>query len=264
MGNDNPRPFFPMNSDGANFPLNFNRRAGTYSANASVQRDGAERLAEWLRDDISADARIIELGAGTGFFTKKLIEKNLRVVATDLAPEMVFHGKRECPEAAWEIRNGWELPANSFDWIFSSSLLQLMPRPEEMLRVFWNALRSGGKMLHGFFVAPTLNELYSLAEPDFFPLRWKTEAAWLANFEHAGFRILRAKATTSRVVYPSVVAFLHQLHDSGATANGGRKMPTGLLRKLLREYEKKFHAQELGVPAVYATWNFLQIECEKK
>jgi len=244
--------------------LNFSRRAATYAENASVQRDAAKWLAEWIDDEFLPRANIIELGAGTGFFTKKLVEKNLRVTATDISPEMVEHGKRACPEATWEICDGWTLPTDAFDWIFSSSLLQWMPRPKETLRGFYNALRSGGKMLHGFFVSPTLAQLYSLANRDFFPLRWRTETEWLENFEQAGFRILRAETNASRVIYPSAKAFLRRLHDSGVTAVSDKKMPAGTLRNLLRDYEEKFSAHEIGVPAVYATWNFLRIECEKK
>jgi len=244
--------------------LNFSHRAETYAENASVQRDAAKWLAEWIDCEILPSESVIELGAGTGFLTKKLLEKNLSVTATDISPEMVEHGKRACPEATWKICDGWKLPVNAFDWIFSSSLLQWMPRPKETLKGFYNALRRGGKMLHGFFVSPTLAELYSLAARDFFPLRWRTEAEWIENFEQTGFRILRSETNAVRVIYPNAKAFLRRLHDSGVTAVSDKKMPTGTLRKLLRDYEENFSAPEIGVPTVYATWNFLRVELGKE
>lgn len=244
-------------SERARGDLNFNRRAGTYAENASVQRASAAWLGEWIERDLPADARLWELGAGTGFFTREILARGHRVLATDIAPEMVVRGRHACPEADWAIHDSWKLPAGVADRLYSSSLLQWMPEPEKTLRVFREALRAGGKMLHGFFVEPSLQEFCSLVEPGVLPLVWRSTERWLELFRAAGFRVLRAEWRDERGVYRDAEDFLRKLRDSGATASEAR-VPAGALRRILREYERRFRDDATG--GVFATWRFFRIE----
>lgn len=240
----------------------FNRRAGTYEANAGVQRRGAEWLAEWIERGLPERTRMWELGSGTGFFTRELVKLGYRVLATDLAPEMVVQGRRACPDADWVIHDSWRLPENVCDRLYSSSLLQWMPTPEKTLRVFRAALRPGGKMLHGFFVAPSLRELYSLLPPEVLPLRWRTESEWLSAFEAAGFRILRAEARTDVAAYSGAAEFLKRLRDTGVT--GARKrLSAGTMRSVMREYDRRFSLGGERGASVGATWRFFRVEARK-
>lgn len=249
-----------MNDDGGTVFPDFNRRAGTYAANAGVQRREAEWLGEWIERGLPEQTRMWEVGSGTGFFTRELVKRGYRVLATDIAPEMVAQGRRACPEADWVIHDSWRLPENVCDRLYSSSLLQWMPSPEKTLRVFFDALRAGGRMLHGFFVAPSLRELYSLVDPAALPLRWRTEDEWLAAFEKAGFRILRAEARTEVAEYSGAADFLKKLRDTGVTGTRGR-LSAGALRGVMREYDRRFSLGANG--AVAATWRFLRLETQK-
>ncbi|HIV04393.1 MAG TPA: methyltransferase domain-containing protein [Candidatus Spyradosoma merdigallinarum] len=236
--------------------LNFNRRAATYAENAAVQLRAAKWLGAWIERGLPDSVRIWELGAGTGFFTRELVARGCRVLATDLAPEMVAHGRRACPQAEWAICDGWNLPENACDRLYSSSLLQWMPCPEKTLRAFHAALRPGGKMLHGFFVAPSLRELYSLVPAESLPLKWRTADAWLEAFRAAGFEVLRAGTSSEVVEYADAAQLLKTLRDSGTT-DDSRRVPAGALRRVLREYADRF-SRENG--RVVATWRVLRVE----
>lgn len=235
----------------------FNRCAGTYEENAGVQKRAASRLGEWIEFAGMRSGTALELGAGTGFFTRKILQKGWRVSATDIAPGMVARGRRNCPEAEWTIGDGWRLPPRCADLLASSSLLQWMPEPEKTLRVFREALRDGGRMLHGFFVAPSLRELYSLCDAGTLPVVWRTSGEWRELFEAAGLRILRAETETLRENYADVRAFLRTLKNSGATSRE-RQMPAGALRKLMREYAENFPDGNAG--GVFATWSIFRVE----
>ncbi|MCD8298546.1 MAG: methyltransferase domain-containing protein [Opitutae bacterium] len=239
---------------------NFNRRAATYNEHADVQRRAAKWLAEWIETGLPQSARMWELGSGTGFFTRELLRRGYRVLATDIAPEMVARGRIECPDADWAIHDSWRLPENVCDRIFSSSLLQWMPDPAKILPIFHAALRAGGKMLHGFFVAPTLHELYSLADLRSFPLRWRSEEEWVAAFRAAGFDVLRAESSQCRITYSGAAEFLRNLKNTGATGGTGN-VSVGELRKILVEYDKKFGDNNGGV---FATWRCFRIEVARK
>ncbi len=238
---------------------NFNLRASTYEASAKVQREAAKWLGDWIERDLPAEMSMWELGSGTGFFTKEILKRGYKILATDIAPEMVARGRIECPEAEWTIFNGWELPENVCDRIFSSSLLQWMPEPTTTLKTFYRALRARGKMLHGFFVSPTLCELYELTDDKFLPLKWHSEADWRRFFESAGFKILRTDALDKRIFYPNATEFLRILKHTG-TASAPHKISPPTLRKILSEYTKRF-GNASG--EVFATWRFVRLEAEK-
>jgi alkylation response protein AidB-like acyl-CoA dehydrogenase len=64
-------------------PSAFDRHAGRYDTHATVQREAAAWLAEWLPQII--DGHALELGAGTGLFTRHLATRATQLVATDTA-----------------------------------------------------------------------------------------------------------------------------------------------------------------------------------
>lgn len=243
-------------SAGISSRSSFNRRAATYAENADVQRRAAAWLGEWVERGLPESVSLWELGAGTGFFTRELVSRGCRVLATDIAPEMVARGRIACPEADWAIHDSWRLPADSCDRLYSSSLLQWMPAPEKNLRAFRAALRAGGKMLHGFFVSPSLGELYSLVDSAHLPLTWRSEEEWLRAFRFAGFEILRAEAHEEKAEYADAAHLLKILRSTGTT-DVSRHLSAGTLRRVLREYAEKFSC---GNGRVFATWRFLRVE----
>lgn len=234
----------------------FSRRVDRYAENADLQLYFAKWLGEWIETGLSESVRMWELGSGTGFFTRELIRRGYRILATDIAPDMVARGRHDCPEADWAIHDSWRLPEKVSDRLYSSSLLQWMPNPEKTLRVFYNALRPGGKMLHGFFVAPSLQELYSVVPVHYSPVLWRSEEEWLSVFEQTGFKVLRSDAVSVRGAYPSAMAFLKKLKDVGP-GTIEKSVSSGELRRILREYDDRFPCENGGV---YASWRFLRVE----
>lgn len=238
--------------------MRFDTKAATYEAHAHIQRELAAWLAEWLEPALPDDAVILEVGAGTGLFTRELLELG-RVEALDLSPAMVAEGRRRLPAADWRVGDGFRLRAGCCERLYSSALLQWAHDLAEVARNWFSALRPGGRMLHGVFVAPTLPELAAL---DGFvaPVCWRTTDEWLGAFAEAGFEIFRAEQTVCERVHVSAQALLRELHDTGVTPARAR-LSAGQLRRLLRDYER-LHARPEG--GVRATWSLLRFEAGKK
>ncbi len=231
---------------------NFALRAGTYNCGASVQMRVAEWLAEWL--EFSA-GDVLEVGAGTGIFTQKLCRYFENVCATDLEFAMIEQGKINCPNAHWRKEDAWNLPEKCCDFLCSSSMLQWAPDLPRVLKNMKNALRKNGKMLHAFFIEPTLCELASLAGT---PVAWRDETIWRKAFADAGLKILRAETKIIKENYPSALALLRQIHATGATSAAGTLVPEKL-RAIIKIYDQQFR-----VPAgtgVFATWAAMRVEC---
>lgn len=229
----------------------FNRAARHYDSYAFVQQDLAAWLAEWLPED--RRGRAIEVGAGTGIFTRKLLPWQGSLLATDASASMVAHGKSAVREALWEVADANRLPNLPADWIFSSSFLQWAEDPVETFAHWRSRLATQGRILAGFFISPTLPELREASgRPG--PLDWRDSARWIAAIEKAGLSALRVETLERVYHFQSSLYLFRLLHRVGAAPI--RQFTGGELRRIVRRYDEAF-AEEEGVRS---TWTFLRVE----
>jgi malonyl-CoA O-methyltransferase len=227
--------------------MKFDARAPEYARHARPQAVMVAALARTLPAGAGAEA--LELGAGTGLLTRELVRLGYRVTATDSAPGMIAEGARGVPGAAWEKRDAWAPGVACCDRLFSANLLQWAADPVAVLRAHRAALRPGGVMAHVVFTEPTLRELREVAGP-VSPLTWRSAEAWLAAATAAGLRVRRSEGVEVRAHYADARALLHALHGTGAVS-GKAVFGPGALRRVLREYDRRFAT---GAGGVYATW----------
>ena len=231
----------------------FDRAARSYERHAAVQTAMAAWLAEWLPPDTG---RAIEIGAGTGLFTRHLVGHARSVVATDAAPAMVAAGRAAVPGAEWRTMRAEAPLPGPWDGIYSSSMLQWATSPAEMLRGWREVLAPGGRVLTGLFAADSLPELRALGvEP---PLVWRTPAEWREAVARAGLWLCREETDTRVFRHASALELFRMLHGLGSAP--ARRLTAGGLRRLLREYETRFGCEG----GVGSTWTFYRFEAESQ
>ncbi len=232
----------------------FDRAARSYPAHARVQIALADWLAEWL--PVRREGAALEIGAGTGLFTRRLLPWRGPLLATDLAPAMCEAGQTALPQANWRTLAAEAPEGGPWNWIFSSSMLQWAAEPEQIFAAWRDQLAPDGRILAGLFVEETLPELRELiGKPD--PLLWRTVEEWRECLNRGGLRVVR-DATERRVFrYPSTLSLLRDLHGTGTAPT--RRVSPGWLRRLLREYELR-HGSADGV---CATWTFYRFEADQ-
>ncbi len=146
--------------------LAFERAADTYDDVSALQQEVGQRLIERL-DLIRMQPRcILDLGAGTGVFSKVLLRRyhKAHVVALDLAQAMLRHARRRgswLHKPACVCADGEQLPFadDSFDFIFSNLMLQWCMDPEPVFTELRRVLAPGGLLLFTTFGPDTLMEL---------------------------------------------------------------------------------------------------------
>lgn len=233
----------------------FGRAAERYIRHAAVQRDLARWLSEWAPSLRRGQA--LELGAGPGVLTEFLLPWKGEYLASDLSSAMCTAGRKRFPDIGWRRAAAENPPPGPWNWIFTSSMLQWVDDPALVLRACRGALAPGGRILAGFFVAPTLPEWERTVRcnADIFPLSWRTDAHWRRAAEQAGLRVLRCESESRTFVYPSAREFLRSLHAVGAAPT--RRLPAPALRRALAFYEDHFKE---GTQGVRSTWTFCRIE----
>jgi SAM-dependent methyltransferase len=104
---------------------------------------------DWLRDriEIGPDSRVVEVGAGTGLFTRLLLETGAKALATDPVAEMLAHLASTVPSVATAIATAEALPvaAESVDAVICATAFHWFATPQ-VLAEFRRVLRPGGRI----------------------------------------------------------------------------------------------------------------------
>ena len=99
---------------------------------------------------------VLELGCGTGSFTRELARSGADVVAIDVSPELLEIAKVDCSAAnvRYEIQNAYELsyPDAIFDSVVGSSVLHHL-EIEDALREIYRVLKPSGAI---YFTEPNM------------------------------------------------------------------------------------------------------------
>jgi SAM-dependent methyltransferase len=109
-------------------------------------------LSRHLRPGMS----VLELGCGTGYFSRELARSGADVVAIDVSPDLLEVAKANCsaPNVRYEIQNAYALsyPDAVFDSVVGSSVLHHL-EIEEALREIYRVLKPGGTI---YFTEPNM------------------------------------------------------------------------------------------------------------
>ncbi len=107
------------------------------------------RRVTMLTSHVRPGEKILELGCGTGYFTRSLAGTGAHITAIDISPDLLEVAQRECPHenVTFEIQNAYALtyPDAVFDSVIGSSVLhhlEIEPALSEIYRV----LRPGGSI----------------------------------------------------------------------------------------------------------------------
>src|SRR4029077_10448138 len=114
------------------------------------------RRVKMLSGHLGIGMRVLELGCGTGYFTRELARSGADIVAIDISPELLEIARSNCSEqnVRYEVQNAYRLsyPAAAFDSVVGSSVLHHL-EIEEALREIYRVLKPGGTI---YFTEPNM------------------------------------------------------------------------------------------------------------
>lgn len=85
------------------------------------------RRVKMLTSHLQRGQRVLELGCGTGYFTRALAATGAQITAIDISPELLEVARRDCPQdgVTFEVQNAYALSYEdeTFDSVVGSSVL---------------------------------------------------------------------------------------------------------------------------------------------
>ena len=106
-----------------------------------------DRRAGMLTNFLKSGMEVLEIGCGTGFFTKEIIKKPVHLTAIDISPELIDVAKRNILESnvKFIIENAYQMTFEnySFDAVIGSSVLHHLD-VDAALKEFYRVLKPGG------------------------------------------------------------------------------------------------------------------------
>lgn len=227
----------------------FSRHARSYDKHARLQKTMAERLASLL--PAGPAGRVIELGCGTGVFTRHLLALPIReLILNDIAPPMIDCLKEQIalpPGTRFLLGNAESLEFPEADLVAANAVFQWFQRPRQTLRHLNERLRPGGMLVFSTFLPGTLSEFRDAVGLES-PSLLKPLEEWAEDLESAGFVVEEAARETRKTFSDDTRTLISNLQQIGAAPF--RMLGAGGLKRLMREYDRR-HMTPQGV---YATW----------
>ncbi len=108
-----------------------------------------DRRVGMLTNSLQSGMKVLEIGCGTGFFTKEIVKKPVKLIAIDISPELIEIAKKNIssPNVEFIIENAYQMKFedNAFDTVLGSSVLHHLD-VEAALKEIYRVLKPGGEI----------------------------------------------------------------------------------------------------------------------
>jgi malonyl-CoA O-methyltransferase len=258
---------------------NFGKFSSLYDGYAVIQNEMAEKLAEMIRCLGKRTADVFEIGCGTGYLSKLILEcpgvRNLCL--NDISPEMIelatkklssiSDGDTAIESVCADFRNASQ--KSKYDLVAANAVFQWVDDLKPAFEKINSLLNAGGCLAFATFVEGTFRELDESFRGAYEALNIPYRRNILKFFEKqdimslltaTGFKIRNAEKTAIVSKYPSAKDFLTSVKNIGASAFSGNPVGTGVLRRMF-EFYKRTHSDSAEM--INATYEILYVTAEK-
>jgi len=227
----------------------FSKYARSYDRYAILQKSMAERLASYLPE--TTPPHIIELGCGTGLFTRHLLTLPIKnLILNDISSAMVeiLKYRLKLPRyTRFLIGNAEYISMEKTDLICANAVFQWFQNPQSSLFHLKNSLNNKGTILFSTFGTETLKEFRQAANMNS-PITLYSLNQWKKFIKKTGFTLKLFDSEKRKIFTPNTMNLIKNLQQIGAAPI--KNFNVGGLRKLIRYYDKHFSTKQ----GVYATW----------
>ena len=234
---------------------NFSRAAAHYEQHAHFQHGQTARVLDAARMLFPAQARVLDIGCGTGYFAAlaREVAPAWQIWGLDCSPGMCQRAHTRLPVMQADA-TAIPLATGSVDGVVSSLCYQWVEPITEACAELARVLRPGGRAVIASLGPASLRELRSSAEAAELPLgllALRTATDFYAALEAGGLSITYADTRMERRYYPNVSALLDSMRRIGAGNASGSARFLSPKRWAAMQHTYEQLRTPAGIPA---TW----------
>lgn len=244
------KPLNPM--DKQLIASRFAKARNTYTREARVQQQVAEKMMQLIKEPYTRFHRVVEFGCGTGSYSRILLHtlQPETLLLNDLCREMEECVKELCDGTTVQFVPGdaetIDFPGET-DLITSCSTLQWFNDPGAFFTRCHQALVADGLLAFSTFGATNMHEIRQLTGHGLDYPSIKELQALLSP----GFDILHAEEEVISLPFPTPQAVLKHLKQTGVTGTEKRMWTRGRLQSFCEEYTTRFSDAAGNVSLTY-------------
>lgn len=247
----------------------FSRAAATYDSVAQLQRDIGAQLFAQLPDSLPAQSSVLDLGSGTGFFTRQLAAKYpaSQIVGLDIAEGMLHYAAEQSDGINWLCSDAELLPIadNSVDIIFSSLAIQWCNNLPQLMAGLARVLKPDGQLRIATLGPHTLHELKSAwqqVDNYVHVNRFQSQQALVAAINSSQLVLDDVQQENRTLYYDRLSELTRELKALGAhNINSGK--PEGLTGRSRLLAFKNAYETFRGAQGLPATYDVIYLQASK-
>lgn len=220
----------------------FSRAIDTYDREAVAQRQIAVRMGNMLNRYLPPHCnRVLEIGCGTGFLTRRLLDmfRPDRLTLNDICPDMrnCFTDLLDTERAVFQAGDAElaDFPAEQ-DLIVSCSALQWFVHPEKFFEHCNVLLNRRGHIAFSTFGQDNLKEVTAVTGNG---LTYRSLEEWRQMLAPR-YDIVAASEERIRMDFDTPLQVLYHLKHTGVTAVGRQTWTRNDLKRFCNEYARRF------------------------
>jgi len=249
----------------------FDRAAPNYHEKARIQRLVAKQLFDHCASQIPDGARVLDVGAGTGFLGEfaRSAGKNWEIVHLDLSEKMCRAAQKQNDSAKVVNADVEALPfvKDCFDAIFSSLTFQWLPDPQPSFAELFRVLKPKADAYISSFGPDTLRELrdaFMKAEGKDTRVNRFLTMERLRNAAHAqGFLQLFSEMELRTEFYDSTRAIMEETRGIGASNKMSQRSRALSGKGRFKAMDKIYHEQFEQPQGLPLTWEIYYFSVQK-
>lgn len=244
------KPLNPM--DKQLIAARFAKARNTYTREARVQQQVAEKMMQLIKEPYTRFRRVVEFGCGTGSYSRIFLHtlQPEALLLNDLCREMEECVKELCDGTTVQFVPGdaeaIDFPGET-DLITSCSTLQWFNDPGAFFTRCHQALVADGLLAFSTFGATNMHEIRQLTGHGLDYLSVEELQALLSP----GFDILHAEEEVISLSFPTPQAVLKHLKQTGVTGTEKRMWTRSRLQSFCKEYTTRFSDAAGNVSLTY-------------
>ncbi|SEG03903.1 malonyl-ACP O-methyltransferase BioC [Parabacteroides chinchillae] len=229
----------------------FTRALNSYDRHAVAQQRISAEAAKILSLHLQPFGRCLEIGCGTGGFTRHLqrMLPNADWVLNDLCGESLAIAATHCnhsPQSIIGDAENTELGIG-YDLIASTSAFQWFHDPLNFIKKLAGMQTKGGVLLFSTFSPGNLQEVKEAAGKGLSYPSGKQWEEWLAPF----YNIEVCREEAIRLTFGSPLEVLRHLKYTGVTATHNGQWTRGMQEDFVRRYKQQFSTDNNQVTLTY-------------